>query len=57
MDGILQDDWYKVMNDIIYYKNIIYLVLESKLKGDIMHTIHNALSVGHPWIFKNLQVG
>ena len=34
LDGILQDEWYKVMNDVIYYKNKIYLVPESKLKGD-----------------------
>lgn len=55
MDGILQDDRYKVMNDIIYYKNIIYLVPESKLKGDIMHTIHDAPSVGHPGFFKTYK--
>ena len=55
MDGILQDDQYKVMNDIIYYKNRIYLVPESKLKGDIMHTIHDAPSTRHPSLLKTYR--
>ena len=31
MDGITQDNWYKVVDEIIYYKNKIFLVPESKL--------------------------
>ena len=52
MDVILQDDRYKVMNDIIYYKDRIYMVLEFKLKLKIMHTIHDAPSADHPRFFK-----
>lgn len=32
MDGEVQDDRYKVVDDIIYYKDRIYLVPESKMK-------------------------
>ena len=32
MDGNTQNDRYKVVDDIIYYKSRIYLVSESKLK-------------------------
>lgn len=32
MDGNTQDDQYKEVDDIIYYKNQIFLVPESKLK-------------------------
>ena len=32
MDGHTHDDRYRVVDDIIYYKNRIYLVPESKLK-------------------------
>ena len=43
------------MNDVIYYKNRIYLVPESKLKGDIMRTVHDAPSTGHPGFFKTYR--
>lgn len=55
LDDILQDDRYKVMNYVIYYKNRIHLVPESKLKRDIMHTLHDAPSVGHPGFFKTYK--
>ena len=55
IDVILQDDQYKVMNDIIYYKNKIYLVSESKLKRNIIHTIHDGPSVGYPGFFKTYR--
>jgi hypothetical protein len=32
MDGQVQDDRYKIVDDIIYYKGRIYLVSESKFK-------------------------
>jgi len=36
LEGSVYDDRYQVMKDIIYYKDWIYLVLESKLKEKIM---------------------
>lgn len=36
LNGLIQDDKYHVVDDIIYYKGRIYLVLESQLKEKIM---------------------
>ena len=32
LDGIMGDDNYRILNGMIYYKGIIYLVLYSELK-------------------------
>jgi hypothetical protein len=42
MEGIIQDDRYRVVYDIIYYKNMIYLVLDSTLKDNILRAVHEA---------------
>lgn len=47
MDGQVQDDRYKVVDDIIYYKHIIYLVPESKIKETILKEMHDSPLVGH----------
>jgi hypothetical protein len=39
MEGIIQDDRYKVVYGIIYYKDMIYLVRESTLKGKILRVV------------------
>ena len=39
MDGHIQDDRYRVEDDIIYYKGSIYLVSESTLREDIMRAM------------------
>ena len=36
MDSDIQDDCYKVVDNIIYYKDKIYLVPESKMKEMIL---------------------
>ena len=36
MDGQIQDDRYKIIDDIIYYKGRIYLIPESSLKSKII---------------------
>ena len=36
LDGQIQDDKYRVMDDIIYYKSRIYLIPESALKNKII---------------------
>jgi hypothetical protein len=55
MDGSVQDDIYKVVDDIIYYKGRIYLVLESILKEKIMKAMHDTPLVGHPGYFKTYR--
>jgi hypothetical protein len=48
----IQDDMYKVVDDIIYYKEHIYLVPESTLKENIMRAMHNTPLIGHSGYFK-----
>ena len=36
LDGKVQDDRYRVIDDVIYYKDKIYLVPKSKLKERVM---------------------
>ena len=55
MDGQLQDSRYKVIDDVIFYKDRIYLIPKSKLKGKIMETLHDAPSAGHPGFFKTYR--
>ena len=38
---LVQDDRYKVVEDIIYYKGRIYLVLESKIKETVRSLVYN----------------
>jgi hypothetical protein len=40
---IFRDDMYRVVDDIIYYRTNIYLVLESTLREEIMRVIHDTL--------------
>jgi hypothetical protein len=44
-----------VVDDIIYYKDRIYLVLESTLKENIMEAMHNTPLAGHPGYFKTYR--
>ena len=53
MDGHIHDDRYRVVNDIIYYKDRIYLVPESKLKQKILKEVHDSPLAGHPDFLKN----
>ena len=55
MDGIIQDDRYKVMDDIIYYKDKIYLVLESTIKDKILREVHDAPLARHPRYLKTYR--
>jgi sulfatase maturation enzyme AslB (radical SAM superfamily) len=52
LDGKIQDDNFKVINDLIYYKGRIFLVPRSALKAKILHTCHNSPVVGHQGISK-----
>jgi hypothetical protein len=47
MEGSIQDDNYRVVDDIIYYKYRIYLVPESKLKDTILGAVHDAPLARH----------
>jgi hypothetical protein len=55
IDGNIQDDRYTVVDDIIYYKGRIYLVLESTLKEKILRAVHDAPFAGHPGYLKTYR--
>jgi hypothetical protein len=55
MDGHIQDDRHKVVEDIIYYKDIIYLVPHSTLREEIMRDMHDTPFAGHPRYFQTYQ--
>lgn len=55
MDGQVQDDRYKVVDDIIYYKDIIYLVPESKMKEKVLKELHDSPLTGHPRYLKTYR--
>ena len=42
LDGPIQDDQYKILNGVIYYKDKIYLVPESTLKQEITEAAHES---------------
>ena len=55
VDCKVQDDRYVVMDDIIYFKNRIYLVPGSKLKKKILEALHDSPMAGHPGFFKTYR--
>ena len=44
-----------MVDDIIYYKDMIYLVLESQWKEKIMQVVHSSPLAGHPRYLKTYR--
>ena len=55
MDGQIQDDRYRIIDDIIYYKGRIYLVPESALKRKIIQASHDSPLLGHQGFLKTYR--
>jgi hypothetical protein len=55
LDGKIQDDNFRVINDLIYYKGWIFLIPGSALKAKILHACHNSLVAGHQSINKTYR--
>jgi hypothetical protein len=55
LDGKIQDDNFRVINDLIYYKGRIFLVPGSALKAKILHACHNSPVAGHQGIDKTYR--
>jgi hypothetical protein len=55
LDGKVQDDRYKVIDDVIFYKDRVYLVLGSGLKKKILATVHDSPLAGHQGFFKTYR--
>jgi hypothetical protein len=55
LDGQVQDDRYRVVYDVIYYKGRIYLVPESTLKRKILQAFHDSPLAGHQGYLKTYR--
>jgi hypothetical protein len=55
MDGQIQDDNFRVINGIIYYKGRIFLVPESAFKAKILQACHDSPMAGHQGIGKTYR--
>jgi hypothetical protein len=55
LDGKIQDDNFRVINDLIYYKGQIFLVPGSALKDKILHACHNSPVAGYKGIGKTYR--
>ena len=47
LDGLLTDERYRVMDEIIYYRDQIFLANNSKLKEKILQASHDSPLAGH----------
>jgi hypothetical protein len=52
MDGQIHDDWYRVIDNVIFYKDRVYLVLDSRLKKKILIMVHDSPLTSHQGFFK-----
>jgi hypothetical protein len=57
MDGQIQDDNFRIMDDIIYYKGRIFLVPESAFKAKVLQACHDSPVAGHQGFVKTYRQG
>jgi hypothetical protein len=55
LDGQVRDDMYRVIDDVIFYKDRVYLVPNLGLKKKILTTVHDSLLAGHQRFFKTYR--
>jgi hypothetical protein len=55
LDGQVTDDKYRVVDDFIYYKDRIYLVLGSYIRQKIMQATHDSPLAGHQGFLKTYR--
>jgi hypothetical protein len=55
MEGSIWDDRYRVVDEIIYYKDMIYLVHVSTLKDNILRKVHDAPLTRHQGYLKTYR--
>jgi hypothetical protein len=55
LDGQVQDDRYRVIDDVIFYKDRVYLVSGSGLKKKMLATVHDSPLTGHQGFFKTYR--
>jgi hypothetical protein len=55
IDGCVQDDNFRVIEGIIYYKGLIFLVPESTFKAKILQACHDSPMARHQGIGKSYR--
>jgi hypothetical protein len=50
MDGQIQDDNFRIIDDLIYYKGRIFLVPGSTFKDKVLQACHDSPMAGHQGI-------
>jgi hypothetical protein len=55
MDGQIQDERYRVIDDVILYKDRVYLVPDLGLKKKILRAVHDSPLAGHQGFFKTYR--
>lgn len=56
LDGQIDDVKFRVHNGLIFYKDRIFIVPESKLKHKIISALHDAPYAGHPGFYKTYKL-
>lgn len=55
LEGKLQDDKFRAVNELILYKERVYIVPESKMKDKIQRACHNTPLAGHLGFYKTYK--
>jgi hypothetical protein len=55
MEGKIQDDYYRIIDDVIFYKDSVYLVPDLGLKKKILTAFHDSPLAGHQGFFKTYR--
>jgi hypothetical protein len=55
LDGQVKDDRYRFIDDVIFYKDRVYLVPGSGLKKNILVEVHDSPLAGHQGFFKTYR--
>ena len=55
VEGSIVDTRYTLVNDLIIYKNRIFLIPGSEMKNTIMRAFHDVPTTGHPGYFKTYR--
>lgn len=56
LDGLVVDTKFRFLNGLIFYKDRIYLVPESKLIEKTILALHDESNVGHPGFYKTYRL-
>ena len=55
LEGQVTNDRYRVMDEVIYFKDRIFLIKSSHLKEKILHTSHDSPLSGHQGFTKTYR--